>query len=105
MHVFVSNKWTGEPTETKEMRPEWFSFDDIPYDKMWKDDILWLPWLLHADPQYFIGAAYFDKDDTMLNHSFKSIHGDEEQIRSLLNGEYDKLPLDYSVLLEQKKTC
>lgn len=102
VHVFTSIKWTGNPTETKEMKPEWFGFDEIPYDKMWKDDKLWLPWLLGQDPQYFVGAAHFDQDNTMLNHCFKSIHDNKEQIHYLLTGDYDKLSLDYSVLLEKE---
>jgi hypothetical protein len=39
------------------MRPEWFSLDDIPYDKMWPDDPFWLPWLYQEKP--FIGRADF----------------------------------------------
>ncbi len=26
----------GEPTETEEMRPQWFAENFIPFDKMWK---------------------------------------------------------------------
>lgn len=25
------------------MKPEWYNLDEIPYDKMWKDDPIWLP--------------------------------------------------------------
>lgn len=99
VHVFCSTKWSGKESETSEMRPTWFNIEDIPYDKMWKDDMLWMPYLFHSDgPQYFIGAAYFDNDNVMLNHQFKSIHGDEQQVGYLLGGQYDKLDLDYSVL-------
>merc|ERR1712228_98710 len=101
VHVFTSDKWTGNPTETKEMKPQWFRFDEIPYDKMCKDDILWLPYLLHQDPNYFVGAARFDQDNTMLDQCFKSIHGDRDQIHYLLSDQYDKLSLDFSVLLKK----
>lgn len=43
VHVFRVNSWTGEPRETEEMRPQWFTIDAIPYDEMWPDDIHWLP--------------------------------------------------------------
>jgi len=32
--------------ETEEMKPEWFSIDEIPYDKMWDDDSYWMPRIL-----------------------------------------------------------
>eukprot|EP01083_Nonionella_stella_P058219 152564_1 len=100
VHVYYSTKWKGTISETDEMKPIWFAFEDIPYDKMWKDDTFWMPYLLRSkDPEYFIGAAYFDKDNVMLNHDFKSIHDDKQQIDFLLSGQYEKLDLDYSVLV------
>ena len=100
VHVYISTKWNGKECETKEMRPQWFKFKDIPYNKMWKDDILWMPYMLNKE--YFIGAAYFDKDNKMLNHEFKSINNDKEQINYLLNSQFDKLDLNYKVLTEIK---
>lgn len=34
----------GEPTETPEMRPQWFRLSDVPYESMWEDDLHWFPW-------------------------------------------------------------
>ncbi len=48
VHVFLTEKWEGEPVETEEMNPEWYSFDSLPYDKMWIDDIHWLPLVLEG---------------------------------------------------------
>lgn len=45
-HVFTSETWEGEPTETEEMAPQWFPVSDIPYDDMWADDPYWLPHVL-----------------------------------------------------------
>ena len=98
VHVYSSTKWNGKPSESNEMRPEWFNFKDIPYDKMWKDDIFWMPYLLNNE--MFLGAAYFDKGNKLLNYQYKSINNDKDQIKYLLNDEYDKLDLDYSVLIE-----
>lgn len=44
--VFRSAGYTGTPTETDEATPEWFAFDAVPYDRMWADDIHWLPGML-----------------------------------------------------------
>ena len=46
--VFEVREWEGEPKESEEMDPSWYSFDKIPYDSMWVDDILWLPNVLEG---------------------------------------------------------
>jgi hypothetical protein len=45
-HIFLVESWKGEPEETEEMRPKWFKVSGIPYDKMWVDDVIWLPRVL-----------------------------------------------------------
>ena len=44
--VFTAKEWLGEPVESEEMAPKWFSVGEIPYDSMWPDDIHWLPHVL-----------------------------------------------------------
>ena len=46
VHVFVSDAHRGEATETPEAVPLWTPMDEIPYDEMWADDVLWLPEVL-----------------------------------------------------------
>lgn len=46
VHVFIATAFSGDPKETEEMKPEWFSFEKIPYSQMWPDDIHWLPNIL-----------------------------------------------------------
>jgi len=43
VHVYLAENWTGEPKESDEMRPEWFSVNELPFQDMWPDDIFWLP--------------------------------------------------------------
>lgn len=45
-HLFLATKWKGDPQETEEMKPEWFSIKQIPYDNMFEDDRYWLPYIL-----------------------------------------------------------
>ena len=59
-HIFVADKWEGEPVETEEMRPRWFHRDGVPYGSMWPDDILWLPHLLNG--KSFKGKITLDGD-------------------------------------------
>lgn len=47
-HVFRTRSFTGEPTASDEAHPEWVPADDVPYDRMWDDDHLWLPGVLEG---------------------------------------------------------
>jgi hypothetical protein len=49
----------------------WFSFDDIPYDRMWQDDEHWLPILL--DGKRFRGWFLFNEDGSrLLRHQLET---------------------------------
>ena len=47
-HVFLAHRWRGEPVETEEMAPRWFSTGEIPWKEMWVDDPYWLPLALEG---------------------------------------------------------
>ncbi len=46
VHVFVTEKWIGDPHESDEIQPGWFSSTNIPYGRMWDDAQYWLPQIL-----------------------------------------------------------
>ena len=46
VHVFLVEKWAGEPSESEEMKPCWFSAKELPFDRMWSDDPYWVPIVL-----------------------------------------------------------
>ncbi|MBI5650968.1 MAG: 8-oxo-dGTP diphosphatase [Chloroflexi bacterium] len=48
VHAFIARHWIGEPTESDEMRPQWFDTNAIPYATMWADDQHWLPRVLRG---------------------------------------------------------
>ena len=60
IHIFVASQWRGDPTETEEMRPQWFAINAIPYETMWVDDKLWLPLVL--DGKLFEAEITLDAD-------------------------------------------
>jgi ADP-ribose pyrophosphatase YjhB (NUDIX family) len=60
VHTYFTHEWTGEPTETEEMRPQWFSYTDIPYEHMWADDPHWLPCALRGEK--LRGKVWFKED-------------------------------------------
>lgn len=65
-HLFSIQEFSGEPVETEEMKPQWFSFAEIPLDYMWPDDEFWIPLFL-ADKK-FKGYFLFDKDGNKILH-------------------------------------
>jgi len=75
-HLFVTTAWLGEPTETDEMKPEWFDVNQIPYDQMFPDDKYWLPYLL--DGHRF--NAFFDFDEDWNVKAFQIELLDKEAI-------------------------
>jgi 8-oxo-dGTP pyrophosphatase MutT (NUDIX family) len=46
--VYFARTWHRTERETDEMFPQWFDVDEIPYDKMWADDRLWIPIILEG---------------------------------------------------------
>lgn len=65
--MYHTNKFTGEPSESEEMRPQWYDVDAIPFDQMWADDHIWLPHVLSGKTVH--GHFHFAQDeDTMLEH-------------------------------------
>lgn len=71
VHLFISKKWTGEPTESEEMMPKWFSFNEIPYNNMWPDDTYWMPHILKGEK---VKADFlFAEGDKILKHNLKIV--------------------------------
>ncbi|OGN10469.1 MAG: hypothetical protein A3J46_06390 [Candidatus Yanofskybacteria bacterium RIFCSPHIGHO2_02_FULL_41_11] len=71
VHVFKANQYEGEPSESEEMKPEWFHVDKIPFDKMWQDDKHWFP--LFLSDKKFIGKFLFDEKDNIIEHELNEI--------------------------------
>lgn len=54
-----------------EMRPQWFQLDEVPFNRMWADDIYWFPLLLQK--KLFRGYFKFQGQDTILEHTLKEV--------------------------------
>ena len=78
VHVFLAGEWDGSPVETDEMCPKWFPLDEIPYDRMWEDDVCWLPAVL--DGKFVIGDFLFGSDQRMKDYQVV-IHERAEGLR------------------------
>ncbi len=76
VHTYLCDNWLGEPMETEEMNPQWFALSEIPYTKMWEDDIHWLPKVLAG--QKLHTKFTFNSDNTLLNgklHEAENLDG------------------------------
>jgi len=71
VHVFTTDEWAGEPAASDEMAPEWFPEEDLPYEKMWKDDPLWYPLLLLG--KKFVGECDFENTHDMVRHDVRAV--------------------------------
>lgn len=71
VHVFHIPFFEGQPQETEEMKPQWFSIKEIPFDNMWQDDKFWLP--LFLEGKTLRGRFSFADNDALLNYTLKEV--------------------------------
>ncbi|KAM9493873.1 oxidized purine nucleoside triphosphate hydrolase [Clarias gariepinus] len=71
VHIFRADDYKGEPTESDEMRPQWFDIDKIPYGEMWADDIIWFPLMLQK--KKFLGYFKFQGHDVILEQKLNEV--------------------------------
>jgi 8-oxo-dGTP diphosphatase len=64
-YVYLGEGATGELRDNDEATPFWCSIDELPLDKMWEDDKLWLDRALKGEK--FVGNFIFD-GEKMLSH-------------------------------------
>jgi 8-oxo-dGTP diphosphatase len=61
--AFICKQWRGEPVESAEIAPEWFSIGDLPYAQMWADAPFWLPMIFTGS---FLDAVFvYDRENKL----------------------------------------
>lgn len=70
-YIFKVADWKGEPEESEEMRPQWFPRDALPFEAMWPDDRLWMPFYLEG--RKFRGKIFYDDDGVMIHHAIAPV--------------------------------
>lgn len=63
-HVYLTKEFSGQPKESDECLPSWFSCDQIPYDQMWDDDKYWYLDALAGKP--IKKRFFFDENSEVL---------------------------------------
>uniref|UniRef100_H2UEV4 Oxidized purine nucleoside triphosphate hydrolase n=2 Tax=Takifugu rubripes TaxID=31033 RepID=H2UEV4_TAKRU len=71
VHIFRADSYNGEPTESEEMKPQWFECHQIPFSQMWPDDVLWFPLMLQK--KKFLGYFKFQGHDVILSQTLEEV--------------------------------
>lgn len=73
VHVFKADfdNIDHQPIETEEMMPQWFNYDDIPYDYMWLDDIYWYPLIFRN--KFFRAYFVFQGHEKIISHKIEQV--------------------------------
>lgn len=70
-YLYVGTEYEGELKESDEIKPYWFDLNEIPYDKMFEDDLYWMPKVLSGNK---VKAFFkYDKEWNMIEHEVKII--------------------------------
>ena len=71
VHVYLAKDWVGKPQESDEMRPRWFTIEEIPYEEMWSSDAHWLPKVLSKK---LVKAKFlFDNEFAIQDHHLTTV--------------------------------
>jgi 8-oxo-dGTP diphosphatase len=68
--ALTASQFGGTLTESVEAKPFWCPLTDIPYDKMWPDDRIWLPRLLAGDFASPVVVDFLFDDQQLKAHQF-----------------------------------
>ncbi len=72
MSIYSCTEFKGSIAETEEMKPNWYDKNNLPYEKMLEDDLLWLPMAIEG--KHFKGEVKFSEKMEMINHYFEEIN-------------------------------
>jgi 8-oxo-dGTP pyrophosphatase MutT (NUDIX family) len=70
VEVFTGDKWTGEISESEEMRPEWFEMNKLPFSQMWENDKLWIERVLTGTGQ-LKGTFWHDENGKVIKYELE----------------------------------
>lgn len=68
---FVISSWSGEPTETEEIKPLWFNKNALPKDRMWPDNLLTIPLMLAG--KTINGVFLYNEDGTIEEYILEEV--------------------------------
>ncbi|EAR95349.2 NUDIX hydrolase (macronuclear) [Tetrahymena thermophila SB210] len=78
-HQFIISEYEGSIQESEEMRPQWFEFQNIPFQDMWCENHIWFGDLLKQN--YFYGEYTMDGPEDLYSSMNKIV--EREQLYQL----------------------
>lgn len=80
LHIYTCTSWSGEITESEEMKPEWFDINNLPLRNMWEADSIWLSIVLAG--KKIVGKFRLNEDGSVNNYFIKEIDNLPENYQS-----------------------
>ena len=71
VYVYFAQMWGGKPKESKELKPKWFRKTELPYDKMWEPDKIWLPLVMSGT--VVKASFWFDEESKLVQHKIGAL--------------------------------
>lgn len=69
----IAENFSGDLRETDEANPFWCPLSDIPYERMWPDDAIWLPYILHTNIRAPRVADFLFRRGELLDHAWRDV--------------------------------
>lgn len=70
--AYIVEVWEGEPQSTGEAKfTKWFKMDELPTERMWHDNAIWLPSVLSG--KTVKGRFVIGEDDRVTEYNFEEI--------------------------------
>ena len=97
VNVFKTTVFSGLPKESEEMAPRWFLNENVPFNSMWADDILWYP--LMFQNKLFYGEFQFQGHDNMVSSDLHVVKNLQE-----MEKKKEETQKKYEIDVKQSKT-
>ena len=78
VHVFTTDDFSGEPTESDEMTPQWFKVSELPLSEMWRADKEWVPRVFEEGE--FKGEFFYNENDELVDFSVENTKEEEKEL-------------------------
>ena len=68
-----ATRFSGNLVETEEARPFWCPLGEVPYERMWPDDAVWLPALLEGTGGVPLVYDFLFENERLLAHELSDV--------------------------------
>ena len=66
--IYIVDWWSGDPVESEVAKPIWHKVSELPKEKMWEDNLYWVPKILAGE---IVDAVFlYGEDKKLAEHTF-----------------------------------